>query len=205
MGTWLEKSRGYVVLSSVFCIILAAVILVRQPAPVSIQIIDPTPRPTRTPAQIVVHVTGAVVRPDVYALSENARLVDAVQAAGGLRPDADQAALNLAAPLRDGTRVHVPAVGTAPEPPPQATGAGVAGEPAVEAVRELPQTGGPIDLNTASTTELESLPGIGPVLAQRIVDDREANGPYTSVDDLLRVSGIGPAILEKLRPYATVH
>ncbi len=198
MAAWLEKTRGYLALSLVYTAILGGVVLWRQPAPLPIRIVEPTPRPSATPALMVVHVTGAVLRPDVYTLPERSRLKDAVQAAGGLRPDADQAGLNLAAPLRDGQRVHIPALGEAPLPAAFEAQAPVAIGGAPEVGQSL------LNINTASAAQLEALPGIGAVLAQRIVDDRRANGPYASVDDLERVRGIGPALLANLRPLVTV-
>ncbi|HOG47905.1 MAG TPA: ComEA family DNA-binding protein [Anaerolineae bacterium] len=200
MDAWLQKSRGYLVLTLTFAIILGAVVVWRQPAQASIQIVEPTPRPTATPALVVVHVTGAVLRPDVYTLPENSRLKDAVRAAGGLRPDADEEALNLATPLRDGERIRVPALGETPVA--MAMDAAVAAAPAAASAL---YAAGTVNLNTATAQELDSLPGIGAVLAQRIVEDRQANGQYAAVDDLARVRGIGPALLEKLRPLATVR
>ena len=142
---------------------------------------------------VVVHVTGRVAAPGVYELPAGARLVDAVAAAGGALRNADLAALNLAAPAVDGTQVHVPRVGEVSTVS-VAGGSGVAGVDA----------SGKVNLNSATVAELETLPGIGPALAQRIVDHRTANGPFASVDDLDDVSGIGAATLEELRPLVTV-
>lgn len=141
---------------------------------------------------VLVHVVGQVALPGLVELPTGARVSDAVDAAGGPLPDADLAALNLAAPVQDGAQVRVPAPG---EAAPGEAAADVTGSSA---------DGGPIDLNRASATQLQELPGVGPVLAARIVEDREANGPYASVDDLVRVSGIGPSVLADLRDRATV-
>jgi len=198
METWLVKNRGYLLLSLAYAAILGGVVLWRQPAPAPIRIVEPTARPSPSPALVVVYVSGAVLHPDVYTLADNSRLRDAVQAAGGLRPDADLAVLNLAAPLHDGQHVHIPALGEAATPASEAA-------PAAQHPAPAPgQTGALINLNTASAAELDTLPGIGPVLAQRIIDDRQANGPYASIDDLERVRGIGPALLEGLRSLVTV-
>lgn len=199
MEPWLQKYRGYLALSLVYAVLLGGALLWRQPAPAAIRIVEPTPRPSHTPAWVVVHVTGAVRHPGVYTLAENSRLKDAVEAAGGLASDADQAALNLATVLRDGQRVHVPASG---ESAPVAAAIAPASAPAASTSA---QPGALININTASAKELESLPGIGAVLAQRILDDRQANGPYAAVDDLVRVRGIGPVVLENLRPLVTVN
>lgn len=152
---------------------------------------------TTVPTSIVVHVAGAVVAPGVYRLGTDARIQEALAAAGGPVADADWNALNLAAPLTDGTRVYVPRVGE------ELAGALVTGgSPAAggsggsdgEVASNLP-----IDINRASATELETLPGIGPATAAAIVDERERNGPFASADDLERVRGIGPAKVDALR------
>jgi len=145
--------------------------------------------PSSTPALLLVDVAGWVRRPGVYEFAEGARVIDAIEAAGGARPGAMLQSLNLAAPLVDGTQVLVPKEGEAP-PPGAAWGSSMAG--------------GLVNVNTASAAELETLPGIGEVLAQRIIDHRTANGPFTSVDQLLDVSGIGESILGSIRDLVTV-
>lgn len=139
--------------------------------------------------QVLVDVAGWVRRPGVYEFTEGARVIDAIDAAGGARRGALLQALNLAAPLVDGTQILVPREGEEAVAPPAAGGA---------------VGGGLVNVNTASATELEVLPGIGEVIAQRIVDYRTANGPFTSVDQLLDVSGIGDSILESIRELVTV-
>lgn len=148
-------------------------------------------------ATILVHVAGNVARPGVYELPAGARVQDAVDAAGGPSAEAQLHALNLAAPLQDGSRIYVPSTAEAASVSAQvygAEGAGAGGD-----------ASGPLNINTASLEQLQTLNGIGPVLAQRILDDRTRNGPYRSVDDLLRVSGIGPKLLAALAPHVTVH
>jgi competence protein ComEA len=136
---------------------------------------------------VVVSVVGLVARPGLVTLPTGARVADAVEAAGGLLPDADPASVNLAAVVSDGEQVAVGAPGT---------GAG-GGAPAGPAAKG-PSAGGVVDLNSAGVAELDALPGIGPVLAQRIVDYRSREGPFRSVDELDDVPGIGPAIAAEL-------
>jgi competence protein ComEA len=141
--------------------------------------------PAPTPPQIVVHVVGAVRNPGLYLLEEGSRVADAVALAGGAGGKADLAAVNLAAPLVDGTQVIVPRVGASGT-------AGAAAPPGGTA-------SGPLRLNTATAEQLDALPGIGPVTAQQILQYREQNGSFRSVDELDAVPGIGPARLEQLR------
>ncbi|MCT9820153.1 ComEA family DNA-binding protein [Microbacterium sp. W1N] len=164
------------------------------------------PRPTAatttadagvTPAALYVHVAGAVAAPGLYRLDAGTRVVDAIGAAGGLAPDADPAAVNLARPLSDGEQLIVPRVGDVP-----AAGAGGASDTGGNAGGVGPD--GKIDLNTADATALETLPRIGPALAERILQWREQNGRFTSVDDLLSVPGIGDKMLAGLRDLVRV-
>jgi competence protein ComEA len=141
-------------------------------------------------APVVVDVVGAVRRPGLYRLAQGTRIADAVARAGGATPKADLALINLAAPLADGEQVVVPRRGGAA---PGAVGAasvpGAAGAPG----------GGPVHLSTATLEQLDSLPGIGPVTAQKILDYRQKHGAFTSVDELDAVPGIGPARLDQLQ------
>ncbi|HTO01596.1 MAG TPA: ComEA family DNA-binding protein [Microthrixaceae bacterium] len=150
--------------------------------------------------KVVVHVTGAVVSPGVVSLSAGSRVVDAVTAAGGLRPDADPDRVNLAALLSDGVRVAVPVVGEplAPEL------AAVQGQPTGGGGGGKPQPAAPVNINLATADELEQLPGVGPATAAAIVTKREKDGPFESVESLLDVRGIGDAKLEGLRDLVTV-
>ena len=138
------------------------------------------------PAVIYVHVSGAVSVPGLYVLDPSARVVDAVAAAGGLTPDADEGAVNLARPLSDGEQLQVPVQG------------------AVPAAASAPAGDGRVNLNTADVSALDTLPRIGEAMAQRIVDWREANGRFTSIEDLLAVPGIGDKMLAALRDLVTV-
>lgn len=155
--------------------------------------------------EVIVHVAGAVVAPGVQHLAADARVVDAVEAAGGATADAELARINLAAPLEDGQQVYVPRLGE-PLPPPAAGGApaGGAGGGGVATGAAGGASGGLVDLNRATLDELDELPGVGPAIAQAIVDFREQQGPFTSVDQLLEVRGIGDARLAELRDRVTV-
>jgi competence protein ComEA len=139
---------------------------------------------------IVVDVVGAVHKPGVYDFAQGARVIDAVRAAGGFLPDAEPQAINLARPLVDGEQVVVPKKG---ETPPAATGGGSAQQP-----------GGKVNINSATASDFENLPGIGPVLAQKIVDYRDQHGPFRSIQDLMKVTGIGQKKFDSLSAYVTV-
>jgi len=141
--------------------------------------------PDRT-APLYVHVLGAVARPGLYLLAEGDRAVDAIAAAGGFTAEADQGQLNLARPLVDGEQVVVPVIGAAPAPAAAGT------------------TAGKVNLNTAGVDELDTLPRIGPAVAQRIIDWREANGRFGTVDDLMNVTGIGQKTFDGLKDLVTV-
>ena len=132
---------------------------------------------------VVVHVVGAVRRPGLYRLRHGTRIADAVTRAGGAKPKADLALVNLAAPVVDGQQIVVPARAPAGARPAAATDAAV----------------GPVRLNTATLEQLDALPGVGPVTAQKILDYRQKHGAFSSVDDLDAIPGIGPARLEQLR------
>jgi competence protein ComEA len=162
------------------------------PSPPSTTPVDGTETGGGAPT-IVVHVAGSVRSPGVYEVSADARVVDAVEAAGGLAADAVGDAVNLAARLVDGQRVYVPRVGETPPPEPTSGGAPAESVPV-----------GPIDLNSATAAQLETLPGIGPTTAAAIIAYRDLHGPFTSVDDLTDVSGIGDSKLAAIRGLVTV-
>ena len=141
-------------------------------------------------AGVIVDVAGWVRQPGVYELAAGDRVIDAIEKAGGARKGAELSALNLAAPLVDGSQILVPRTGAATGTP--GSGGSAPGGTAL------------ININTASATELEALPGIGEVLAATIVQYRTENGPFASVDQLEDVSGIGPSTLEEIRDFITV-
>lgn len=166
--------------------------LTRQaPPPVeaTLPLVDATTLRTTTtaPSAVVVHVAGAVAAPGVHELPSGARVIDAVEASGGLLADAEPGAINLAAELVDGAQVYVPRVGEVPPPTVDAGG-----------------DDGPVDLNAADASLLETLPGIGPATAAAIIDHRERHGPFASVEGLLAVRGIGEAKLAALRDLVRV-
>ena len=148
-------------------------------------------RPSSVPASVVVDVVGKVRRPGVYRLHSGARVQDAVQAAGGATAEADLTPTNLARKLVDGEQI---AVGLTPTQAAATTGPGA----------EVTGSGGLVDLNTATAEQLDALPGVGPVLAQHILDWRSAHGRFDSADQLRDVSGIGPSKFADLRPLVTV-
>ena len=154
-------------------------------APVDDVVIDATPTAAATgTAGLYVPVSGAVRAPGLYLLPAEGRVVDAIAAAGGFADDAARDGVNLARTLDDGEQLVVPRVG---EAPPAGTSSGSA------------PSDGRVDLNTADAAQLETLPRIGPALAERIIAWRDDNGPFTSVEDLLAVPGIGDKMLESLR------
>jgi competence protein ComEA len=169
----------------------------------------PIPQSTSA-AMIAVYVSGDVAKPGVYSLPDGSRVNDAVTAAGGALPDADLEQINLAQKLADADHISVlklgetarPTVSAAQTAAPPATRP--AGAPPGAAATTKGTPGTKINLNTATAQELELVPGIGPVTAQRIITDREQNGPYASVDNLTRVPGIKAGILAKIRDYLTV-
>ncbi|MFN2459763.1 MAG: ComEA family DNA-binding protein [Candidatus Velthaea sp.] len=163
----------------------------------------------RSPPPIVVYVAGDVRNPGIYRLSPQARAADALARAGGAKPDADLVAVNLAAPLHDGEEIAVQKIGAvaprarrSPTAHPRAqrtSHARTARRPPADVSIEI------VDLNSADEIELQTLPGIGPALAARIVAYREINGAFASVDELADVSGVTPHLLDAIVPYATVR
>jgi competence protein ComEA len=160
---------------------------------------------------VLVHVLGAVAHPGLVELAEGARVVDAVAAAGGLTADADASGVNLARPVTDGEQLVVPVVGQVPESgeagaagPEPGPGSGTGSGSGGAATAPGGASAGLVHLNTATLADLDTLPRIGPALAQRILDWRDANGSFTSVEQLREVAGIGDATFAGLVDLVTL-
>lgn len=203
MSDWLQRYRGYILITLVNLLVSGGMVLfLRRPSPPPIVITTPTATPipaptsTPTPAPLRVYVTGAVVHPDVYLLEAGSIVRDAVVAAGGATAEADLNRINLAQQVYDQQQIHIPKVGEEnpplPSPPASLTSASDSVQPA-----------GKVNINTATAEELDTLPGIGPALAQRIIEYRQTNGPFQSIEEIKNVSGIGDKLFEKLKDLIT--
>jgi len=161
------------------------------------------PAPTKEP--IAVHIIGAVPRPGLYEFAEGARIQDAINAAGGLLASANVDTINLAALLEDGQQLSIPY--KSGEEPSVTGGEDENNSLVLPGETEQPQTSGDgaerININTASLEELDSLPGIGPTIAQRIVDYRDENGPFQTIEDIMNVSGVGPSTFDNIKDLIT--
>jgi len=197
MRTWIEQHR-WIVFLAVVAVVLAAVIALQwrrpEPQPILLNTSTPTalPEPTPTPCPVRVYVSGAVQRPDVYTLAPDSIVKDALTAAGGPTADADLDRINLAVTLSEGQHVYVPHLGEENPPVPLR-------------LSQPGDTVAKININTANLTELESLPGIGSAIAQRILDYRQVHGPFAQIEEIMEVSGIGPAIFEKIQDSITTN
>jgi competence protein ComEA len=183
------KSILYLASGILFGLFLAAVVWVvsRNPAGEAVIL-----RPAPTEKPVIVYITGAVPRPGVYALPKNARVQDAISAAGGFLSEAEKSQINLAALLEDGEKLDIPFIeGASP----------IVGTPVPAVVTATTDL---IDINIASAEELDSLPGIGATLAQRIIEYREQNGPFINPEDIINVPGIGSGNYERFKDMITV-
>jgi len=191
MKPWQQTLAGFLL----GLIVVGAILLVVSPQrgqPIALVTQTPnlTPDPTTTAALIRVHVTGAVTNPGVYTLPESARVETAIEAAGGLSGNAEAQSLNLAAILTDGQRLFIPEILEVTL---------TAGERSVTSITSML-----ININTAGFSELDSLPGIGEVKAQAILDYRQKNGLFTALEDLLKVDGINQSLFEKIQGLITL-
>ncbi|MGV0992061.1 MAG: ComEA family DNA-binding protein [Mycobacterium sp.] len=167
----------------------------------------PTDAPKPADQSVVVSVVGLVHQPGLVTLAPQARIADAVSAAGGLLAGADTLGLNLARHVDDGEQIVVGIAAPAGHPAALGSSAQVSsprGAPPAPASSSAPKPAGPVDLNTGTVEQFDALPGVGPVMAAAIVAWRQANGKFTSIDQLGEVDGIGPARLERLRPLLRI-
>lgn len=200
MTNWLVRYRPYLLMLFLFVIVLAGTIyLLRRPEPSAMVITTPTPKPTPTVASLVVDVRGAVNKPGVYTLPAGSRVQDALALAGDVLANADTRVLNPARKLNDGEQIYVPVQGEATPIPPTSSRSTTSRTPtpAVPA--------GKININTATLAELDTLPGIGATIAQRIIDYRTQNGNFQKIDDLKKVRGIGDALFAQIKDLITVE
>ncbi len=172
----------------------------RLVSPTHTAVVEATRPPT--PSVVSIYVSGAVAAPGVYTLPAGSRVDQALMAAGGASGEADLERINLAAYVSDQDHVRVPRIGETPSAVEANSTRARSTSPAIPPVSAT--NGEKLDLNRASALELEELPGIGPVIAARIVDDRDRHGPFKSVDDLKRVSGIKDGIMSQVREYLTI-
>jgi len=189
MNEALERYRVQII-GVLFVLLVTAggMIYVRRPSLQAIEIIEPSPTSLPTPVQLAVYVTGAVVDPGVYRLLEGSRVEEALEAAGGPTAEADLNRVNLARMVHDEDQIYVPAIGE--ENPPLPSGSSSEGDL--------------VNIDTASAAELETLPGIGPILAQGIIDHREAHGRFDAIEEIMEVRGIGEGVFEEIRELITV-
>ena len=189
------KTWWWLVLGVLFGLLSAGVILIASSPPRGAAIVL-LPPPTPLPMQI--HVTGAVQRPGLYLLPQESRVRDAIEAAGGFSEDASYNAVNLAAFLEDGTQLLVPVLNQAVKSSDVILSPPDAYQPAVQ------QTFTMVNINTASQAELETLPNIGPVTAQKIIAFRDEFGAFAMIEEIQKVSGIGNMTFESIEAHITV-
>jgi competence protein ComEA len=202
MDGWLERYRGYILILLFGLVVLGGVFFfLRRPQPEPITILPPEPTatslPTPTPRLLCVYVSGAVARPDVYELPPDSIVKDAIEAAGGPTGEADLNRINLARRVQDEEQIYVPQKGE--ESPPVSPPSG----PSLSSPSG--QKGDKVNINTATAEELDTLPGVGPSIAQRIIDYRTTHGPFQSIEDIKKVKGIGDATFEELKDKITVR
>ena len=195
------RYRPYLAMLALFIVVLAGTIffLRRSEPPAAVTIVTATPRATATPVSISVDVRGAVNKPGVYTLPLGSRVQDALTLAGDVTSNADTRPLNLARKLNDGEQVSVPVIGEVPPTSLPSSGRGSASSTPTK----IP--GATININTATLAELDTLPGIGPAIAQRIIDYRTQNGDFKTVEDVKKVRGIGDALFNQIKNLFAVQ
>lgn len=212
-GTWLDRNRNILfVIISTIAVVGAGIFYVQRPSQKPIEILQaaatttptPTPMPeaTATPAPVRIYITGAVLNADVYFLSAGSIVKDAIDAAGGLAPDADHEHINLALELKDQQHIHVPRLGEEDPPPPVQGGEDSPTDTKSSTVSTQAEQ---ININTATLEQLDSLPGIGPAIGQRIIDYRESANGFGSIEEIMQVSGIGESTFAKIKNLISVE
>lgn len=202
----LKRLRGYIALSLVWVTVLCVGLwIVRRPATEPIQIVPPptslptlAPTPSVTPGPLRVDVAGAVKLPGVYALPRGSLVAEAIAAAGGPADNADLDRVNKALVLQDGVQVFVPRIA---QPAPTLVNASQPTPLVRSGQTTLAISGGLININTATLAELDTLPGVGPAIAQRIIENR----PYGAIEDLMRVRGIAQVTFDNLKDFITIR
>lgn len=189
----LSRKQVGIIIALLVALLISAGVNYYKSRPVEIKIRDAHGKISETDTRkVIVHVAGSVNNPGLYELKAGSRIADAIEKAGGPKPDASLDSINLAARLEDGNQIVVPTVNI---PGPVAEGGGNAGNNG---------TGGQININTADAGELDKLPGIGPSYAERIIEYRKKNGPFSSPDELDEIKGIGPKMIEEIRGLVTI-
>jgi len=217
-GTWLDKNRHFVFIGLLVAVVAGgAIFYFDRPAAEPIEIIaaEPsaiagptataTPAATPTPGMVRVYITGAVAKSDVYFLPRGSIIKDAIEAAGGLNADADPERINQALELKDQQQIHVPRLDEADPPPPVQGGSEIDDPSAGDNASPASPAGGVVNINTATLEQLDTLSGIGPAIAQRIIDYREKIGGFKSIEQITEVSGIGDATFDKIKESITIE
>lgn len=189
----------------------------RQPAPMTLVTTPPgTAQVAQASSEVVVHVIGEVKKPGVVHAKSGDRVEDAIVAVGGAKPSADLEAINLAAKLEDGAQIYVPPKGgpippvpTSPSPSveaaiPNVRPSATPVSPKPSSATKVAKSVGKVSLNTATAAQLDSLPGVGPSTAQKILDYRMAHGGFSSLEEIMSVKGIGPKKFEAMRPFLSL-
>jgi len=215
-GTWLDRNRNIVfIILSFVALGGAGIFYLRRPAQNPIEILPieasatplptPSPPPTPTAAPVRVYITGAVAKSDVYFLPQGSIIKDAIEAAGGFTSEANTERINQALELKDQQQIHISRIGEENPPPAVQGGQNSLDKNEGNNNDVAPISNGLINLNTATLEQLDTLPGIGPVIGQRIIEYRENVGSFTTIEEITQVSGIGDATFAKIKALITVE